>query len=293
MLDLLVFTTVTSAYSPKRLLKEGQKKGLNVKLASFKKLNYYISDKEIVVEDENGQKLDLSKAVVLRGIGEDPGFTSLRDYLLKCYKDKGGYILNENSLQKWSSLDKATQYFELQKQGVPVIDSLICSSKKSLRENIKTFGFPSIVKYSLSSRGYGVYKIDSKNDLEGVLFKGFHARNLILQRFLQGGQDLRVIVIGGQVIGAMTRKAKSGNYLTNYSQGGTVENYDITKDEKASLLAIKVADIFSLDYAGVDLMKNASGEWVVLEINRACQFKGFEKSTGINVAQKLIEFLST
>jgi glutathione synthase/RimK-type ligase-like ATP-grasp enzyme len=39
-------------------------------------------------------------------------------------------------------------------------------------------------------------------------------------------------------------------------------------------------------------MKNEEGRWVVLEINRACQFEGFEKSTAINVAGRIVEYLA-
>jgi glutathione synthase/RimK-type ligase-like ATP-grasp enzyme len=56
-------------------------------------------------------------------------------------------------------------------------------------------------------------------------------------------------------------------------------------------VAIKTAVHFDLDYVGVDLMKGNDGEWKVLEVNRACQFKGFEKAVGINVAKEVINFL--
>ena len=52
------------------------------------------------------------------------------------------------------------------------------------------------------------------------------------------------------------------------------------------------AKIFKLDYCGIDLMKNEDGDWIVLEVNRACQFEGFEKSTGINVASKVVDCLA-
>ena len=43
-------------------------------------------------------------------------------------------------------------------------------------------------------------------------------------------------------------------------------------------IATKTATHFKLDYVGVDLMMGNDNEWKVLEVNRACQFKGFEKS---------------
>jgi glutathione synthase/RimK-type ligase-like ATP-grasp enzyme len=49
--------------------------------------------------------------------------------------------------------------------------------------------------------------------------------------------------------------------------------------------------VAGLDYGGVDIMKDEGGKNYVLEVNRACQFKGFEKSTGINVAKRVVEML--
>ena len=54
-------------------------------------------------------------------------------------------------------------------------------------------------------------------------------------------------------------------------------------------LAEKVARVCGLDYCGVDIMKDEKGNNYILEVNRQCQFQGFEKSTGINVAKKVVE----
>jgi glutathione synthase/RimK-type ligase-like ATP-grasp enzyme len=54
-------------------------------------------------------------------------------------------------------------------------------------------------------------------------------------------------------------------------------------------IAEKVAKVCELDYCGVDIMKDNEGRSYVLEVNRQCQFQGFEKSTGINVARLVVE----
>ena len=37
--------------------------------------------------------------------------------------------------------------------------------------------------------------------------------------------------------------------------------------------------------------QDKEGNWRILEVNRACQFEGFEKATGINVPKAVIEYL--
>jgi glutathione synthase/RimK-type ligase-like ATP-grasp enzyme len=54
-------------------------------------------------------------------------------------------------------------------------------------------------------------------------------------------------------------------------------------------LAEKVARVCGLDYGGVDIMKDENDNSYILEVNRQCQFQGFEKATGINVAKSVVE----
>ena len=116
----------------------------------------------------------------------------------------------------------------------------------------------------------------------------------MVQEFQTSGFDLRVIVLGGGVLGIMKRTPREGEFLSNFSQGGSVEQLIINNEELIIIkqIAIKTAGHFKLDYVGVDLMLNNKKEWVVLEVNRACQFKGFEQATGVNIASKVVKFLT-
>ena len=60
---------------------------------------------------------------------------------------------------------------------------------------------------------------------------------------------------------------------------------------KREKLAEKVAKVCKLDYCGVDIMKDREGNNYILEVNRQCQFQGFEKATGINVAKAVVEMM--
>jgi RimK family alpha-L-glutamate ligase len=174
------------------------------------------------------------------------------------------------------------------------VESFFFGSKLAMIEWAKREKKPLIVKEGVGSLGTAVFKINTDEELENLLanYSIKTVKTLLVQRFLEGGEDLRVIVLGDKVLGAMKRIAKVGTHLTNYSQGGLVESYDISKDESASKIALDVAKTFELDYCGVDLMKSMDGTWKVLEVNRACQFQGFEKSTGINVAKQVVDYLT-
>jgi RimK family alpha-L-glutamate ligase len=196
--------------------------------------------------------------------------------------------LNQDSYSKWSVLDKITQTLEFEKAGIPHIKNLNPTDAK----------YPYIVKNKLGSHGDSVYKITCREDLDKVL--EIHKKeDLLFQEFQTSGFDLRVIVLGaarlgasrGKVLGVMKRTPREGEFLSNYSQGGKIQEYEDKSDESISQIALKTAEHFKLDYVGVDLMLNNQKEWVVLEVNRACQFKGFEQATGVNIASKVVDFL--
>jgi len=230
----------------------------------------------------------------LRGLGEDSVYNPIRTAIIVWSKLKGSKLLNEKSFSKWPSLDKTTQYINLALAGIPVVESFSFTSIEELKK-WSVDAYPYIAKDIIGSSGIGVFKISEDSDLL-KLFKTFNSnfkiKTLLFQRLLPKAEDLRVIVLNGKIVGAMKRIALPGNFLSNYSQGGKVESYKIGEDLEANSIALETSKLFKLDYCGIDLMKNEEGKWVVLEVNRACQFEGFEESTGINVASKIVDYLA-
>lgn len=276
MLDLLVFTQYPKTYGPQRIKDEALKIGLNCKIKSYK--NTDLND------------LPESKYLIFREPTASKNIYEFRDKILLHYVKKGSVILNKESYLKWSVLDKITQTLEFEKAGIPHI--------KNLRQ--EELNYPYIVKNKLGSHGDSVYKITCKVDLNKVLEK-HKKEDLLFQEFQTSGFDLRVIVLDGRVLGIMKRTPREGEFLSNYSQGGSVEQLIVNSEELKIIeqLTTKTAEHFKLDYVGVDLMMGnppngeaGNGGWKVLEVNRACQFKGFEQATGVNVASKVVNFLT-
>lgn len=266
MLDLLVFTQYPKTYGPLRLKEEALKLGLSCKIKSYK------------YTDLND--LPEAKYVIFREPTASKNIYEFRDKILHYYTNKGSVILNKESYLKWSILDKKIQSVEFKMGGISSITELSPDTKD----------YPFVVKSRLGSHGSHVFKIKSDVDLVNVL-KSYKKEDLIFQEFQESGFDLRVIVLGGKVLGIMKRTPQKGKFLSNYSQGGSVTKYEGKDTSEIEDLAIKTAKHFMLDYVGVDLMKGNDGGWKVLEVNRACQFEGFEKATGTNVALQVLDYL--
>jgi gamma-F420-2:alpha-L-glutamate ligase len=285
--DLLIFTKAPKSYESTRTLEEASKKGLNAMIVSYPRIDFRIAKDKITILYEDKESMPVGKYVIFRAAGGDGYYIPQRDFLLDFYKKLGSKVLNDRTYMRWPRLDKITQHFEMQKGGLPFIDSMNYGGNKGFREQINKF--PVIAKHDLSSQGKAVFKLKSAEDVEKFL-EEYRVRTVLVQEFLTVGEDLRVIVIGGKAIGAMKRIAQNGSHLTNYSQGGLVEAYDLENDPKAKEIAEKTANHFLCDYVGVDLMMDNEGSYKVLEVNRSCQFQGFESVTGISVPEKVIEF---
>ena len=95
------------------------------------------------------------------------------------------------------------------------------------------------------------------------------------------GRDIRVIVVGGKVLGGMERRAQEGEFRSNIELGGTGSAVEL--DERYIQTAEHAANVLGLDYCGVDLLEGEDGP-VLCEVNSNAFFEGFERATGIDVA---------
>jgi [lysine-biosynthesis-protein LysW]---L-2-aminoadipate ligase len=84
------------------------------------------------------------------------------------------------------------------------------------------------------------------------------------------GFDLRVLVAGGRVVGAVERHPLSGEWRTNISVGA--ERRETTPDAEARRLAAAAAAAVGADLVGVDLMPLPDGGYTVIELNGAVDF---------------------
>ncbi|MDO8452927.1 MAG: hypothetical protein Q7S79_04215 [bacterium] len=288
MYDFTIIGNNFREHTPRRLIEEAEKAGLTIQKILFRDLDFVIDDAGARVlhvghNGHKGEELIPSRIAIMRLAGFPQ-----RQFLVNWFNSRGGYVLNQEVYLKWGYLDKITQTFKMQQAGVPFVPTRIVSSDKRLGANSD---FPYIMKHFLSSKGQDVLKITEEGQASELIPSKYKARKMLVQPFLPGGEDIRVVVLGGKAIGGMKKKAADGQFLTNFSAGGSVEAYDLAQDTEAKEIAERVAETFGAEYGGVDLMRDRSGKWKVLEINNNCQFEGFEKSTGINVAKTTIDYL--
>jgi RimK family alpha-L-glutamate ligase len=148
-----------------------------------------------------------------------------------------------------------------------------------------------VVKVLAGSYGEGIYLSrdrESFRDLMELVASLDAGKSLILQEYIgeRPGQDLRVWVIGGRVVGAMLRRSVDGSFKANITRGGQGENFPV--DEAIDVLARDCAQTLGLEIAGIDLLFDGDG-YRVCEANSNPGFSGFEAATGTNVARQILQ----
>ena len=134
---------------------------------------------------------------------------------------------------------------------------------------------PVVVKPRFGSWGRGVERCETVAELAALLERlqgegWFQAHGAIVQELVPPlGHDLRVVVAGGSVVGAVTRVAVPGEWRTNVALGA--QRLPVRPTPEASAIALAAASAAAADLVGVDLLPQDDG-WVVLELNGAVEF---------------------
>lgn len=225
------------------------------------------------------------------------------DLILDAVKEdiKNGRILVVDPILvsgRTSATLKAWQMLTLSRAGIGVPKTVYGSLFYLRDEGIKEFSYPVIIKGSGGNRGERVFKVDNKDELEEKVMElrtmeVSEGKRFLMQEYIENEGDYRVLVLGGEVLGAMKRKSSSETeFRNNFSAGGTVEVVDKIP-ESVKKVATKAAGVCGILVAGVDIVLRDGdvNKPVVWEVNKGPQFSGFMKATGIDVPKKMIKFL--
>ena len=134
------------------------------------------------------------------------------------------------------------------------------------------FNYPFVAKTPIgSSQGEGVFLIRRPEELSQYLRTHNPA---YIQEYLPIERDLRVVVIGGNLVHAYWRIHAEGDFRNNVSRGGTISFEDIPA--AALDFAVEAARRCRFDEVGLDICEHA-GKYCVLEANMVFGREGFRK----------------
>jgi len=193
-----------------------------------------------------------------------------------------------------NSRDKLLAHQLMAMSGLPMPTTAFASSPHDTDDLIEMVGgTPLIVKLLYSTQGKGVVLAENRKSAQSVIdaFRNADA-NFLVQQFVAdaAGQDLRCIVLDGKVIASMRRQAPSDDFRANLHGGGSAHAVKITAEERK--IAVKAARVMGLKLAGVDILRSEKGP-LLLEVNSSPGLEGIEKTTGVNIASHMLDYIES
>lgn len=210
---------------------------------------------------------------------------------LRQFEMLGSYPLNE-SVAITRARDKLRSLQLLARQGIDLPKTGIAHSPDDTSDLIAMVGgAPLVVKLVEGTQGIGVVLAETRQAAESVIdaFRGLNA-HILVQEYIQEakGRDIRCLVVGNEVVAAIERRAKEGDFRSNLHRGGVATIATITPEERQ--IAIKAAHTLGLAVAGVDILRAKRGP-LVMEVNASPGLEGIEKTTGLDIAGRMIQWI--
>jgi ribosomal protein S6--L-glutamate ligase len=284
---IVVLSRKASLYSTHRLREAAEARGHTVSVVDYLRCYMDITSHRPKVVFQ-GTPLTGFDAVIPR-IGASHTFYGTA--VVRQFEMMGVYPLNESQAIS-RSRDKLRSLQLLARRGIGLPVTGFAHSTKDVDGLINLVGgAPLVVKLLEGTQGIGVVLAETNKAAESVIeaFRGLDA-NILVQEFIKeaGGSDIRAFVVGDRVIASMMRSAAEGEFRSNLHRGGTAQRIKLTPEERST--AVRSAKAMGLRVAGVDLLRSNHGP-VVMEVNSSPGLEGIEASSGIDVADKIIEFI--
>jgi len=211
--------------------------------------------------------------------------------VVRQFEMTGAQVLN-SAQAILQSRDKLFAHQLMAMNKLPMPDTAFASSHNDTEDLIKMVGGPPLViKFLQSTQGKGVVLAENRKSAASLIEALRNAdASFLVQQFISeaAGQDLRCIVLDGKVIAAMVRRSSSGDFRANLHKGGIAFEARIAPEERK--LAIRAASKLGLKFAGVDILRSAKGP-LLLEVNSSPGLEGIEKSTNIDIAGQVLEYI--
>ncbi|NJM93842.1 MAG: 30S ribosomal protein S6--L-glutamate ligase [Cytophagales bacterium] len=286
-MKIIILSRNSGLYSTRRLVQAAEERGHEVHVMDHLKCDILIEKDDPAIFYE-GRRVEGVDAIIPR-IGASVTFYGtavVRQFeMMSVFSTTASQAIVR-------SRDKLRSLQILAKAGVGLPKTAFTNYSREEKFLVDQIGStPLIVKLLEGTQGLGVVLADTKKAAQSVVeaFHGLKAR-IIVQEFIKEakGADIRAFVIDGEVVGAIQRQGKEGEFRSNLHRGGQARVITLKREEK--LAALTAAKSLGLPIAGVDMLQSSRGP-LILEVNSSPGLGGIERATHIDIAGKIIEYI--
>ncbi|MBC8151277.1 MAG: 30S ribosomal protein S6--L-glutamate ligase [Bacteroidetes bacterium] len=284
---IAILSANPNLYSTKRLVEAAQQRGHDALIVDH--LNC-----QVMIEGGNpsvlyrGEAIEQIDAIIPR-IGAsvtDYGCAIVRQFeMMKVFTTAKSQAISR-------SRNKLRSLQVLSKAGVGLPKTVFANHPKEVDRLIELVGGPPVViKLLEGTQGIGVVLAETTKTAKSTIeaFYGL-GKHVLVQEYIAEakGADIRALVVGGRVVGAMKRQSSDNEFRSNLHRGGRSEAIQVTPDIERA--AINAARALGLKVAGVDMLLSDRGP-LVLEVNSSPGLEGIEKATNLDIAGQVVEYI--
>jgi [lysine-biosynthesis-protein LysW]---L-2-aminoadipate ligase len=190
--------------------------------------------------------------------------------------------------------DKLATTIALVNSGVPTPQVRVATNAQSGLEAIEAIGYPAVIKPTVGSWGRLVARINDRDAAEAILEHretlGSATQNVfyIQEHIEKPDRDLRVFVVGGEAIAAISRS--SAHWVTNTAKGAVAQGIELTEEMRE--IALRAVAATGADIAAVDLLECPKRGLLVNELNHSMEFRNSVETTGVNIPEYVARFVA-
>lgn len=286
-MNIAILSRNPKLYSTMRLKEAGENMGHRLEIIDHMKCVLSIEKKNPMVLYQ-GRRLDYFDAIIPR-IGASVTFYGaavVRQFeMMKVFS-----AVESQALIR--SRDKLRSLQILSRAGLGLPKTIFMDYSRDTEGVIEAVGgAPVVIKLLEGTQGLGVVLAENKKAAQSVIeaFHGLKTR-IIVQEYIKEakGSDIRAFIIDGEVVGAILRQAKEGEFRSNLHRGGKASIIKLSKAEKHA--AVSAAKKMGLAVAGVDMFPSQRGP-LINEVNSSPGLEGIEGATKVDIAGKIIHYL--
>jgi ribosomal protein S6--L-glutamate ligase len=281
---LAVLSRSTSIYTTRRIVEAARARGLAVRVVDPLEVELGLGDEPALYWKR--RRFPRTDVVVPR-IG-----LSIHQYGLAVVNQlelMGVPVLN-GAYGIAASRNKMRSLQLLAAAGVRVPRTVMASDPSGLRDMVKLVGgVPVLVKLLSANERSGVMICESLQSLEAALeaILGL-GQNIVVQQYLRGarGRDLRVLVVGGEVVAAMRRSPPVGRFSRDLRRGAQFERAELPASY--ARVAVAAARVMRLEVCAVDML-DVKGHPRVFEVNSSPSIREAEAACGVDAAARIVD----
>lgn len=237
--------------------------------------------------DVNGAKKGLGDVLLQRCVSY---FRNI--HLTALFENQGYEVVNPFSVAEVCG-NKLLTTLALEKAEIPTPKTVVAFTPEAALKSLDEIGYPAMLKPVVGSWGRLIVPLKDSETALAVLeereymFPLYHVY-YIQEMVKRPPRDIRVFVVGGEVVAGIYRYSFGGDIRTNIARGGKAEVCRINSELEE--VGLRAAEAVGGGVLGIDMMETKEG-LVVHEVNHTVEFQATTAVTGVNIPKYIVGYL--